>query len=132
MDPHGGRCKKIRLAVILQYGLLCKRCRGRPEYLSDACTACDPPRAEVPARIECLACDGLGCDDCEKRGYWELDRCPRELVTGDVWDVIEAADLFAKGLPPMAGGTRDQAAAFLTAARIVWAEEARWKAEAMK
>ena len=37
------------------------------------------------------------------------------------------AALFDRGLPPVAGGALDQTAAFVEAARFVWAEESRWK-----
>lgn len=39
------------------------------------------------------------------------------------------ADFFKKGLPPVYGGVLDQAQIFLDAARFIWAEEARWRAE---
>ena len=39
------------------------------------------------------------------------------------------AELFEKGLPPVHGGVLDQAQIFLDAARFIWAEQARWRAE---
>ena len=45
--------------------------------------------------------------------------------------MIALAELYRKGLPPVAGGTLDQAAAFNDAARFVWAEMDRIRAEAM-
>lgn len=50
-------------------------------------------------------------------------------MTPDAWDAVEAADMLAKGLPPTAGGTLDQAAVFLTAARFIWREQQHWKNE---
>jgi len=54
--------------------------------------------------------------------------CPRADLPPIVWDVLTYADLFAKGLPPDAGGAMDQAAAFVEAARWVWAERAEHRA----
>ena len=45
-----------------------------------------------------------------------------------MWELIALAELYEKGLPPVAGGALDQAAAFVDAVRFVWAEQARWKA----
>ena len=42
--------------------------------------------------------------------------------------VIQCAELFRKGLPPVAGGSLDQAAIFVDAARFVWGEQAYWRA----
>jgi hypothetical protein len=54
--------------------------------------------------------------------------CPNEYAGGDVWTAIEAAELFEKGLAPVGGGTLDQAAKFVYAARFVWGEQATWRA----
>ncbi len=50
----------------------------------------------------------------------------------DVWEAIELARLFRRGIPPIAGGVLDQTAKFLEAAKFVWAEEAGLKTEIMK
>ncbi|HOQ06080.1 MAG TPA: hypothetical protein PKY88_12805 [Anaerohalosphaeraceae bacterium] len=41
--------------------------------------------------------------------------------------VLEAAEMYAKGLPPLQGGMLDQSFSFIRAARLVWAEERFWK-----
>jgi len=41
---------------------------------------------------------------------------------------MDYADLYEKGLPPVAGGALDQAQAFLSYCRFVWAEKARHQA----
>lgn len=46
--------------------------------------------------------------------------------------MIEMADLMQHGIPPVAGGALDQAAAFLDACRLIWSDQAEHKAEAMK
>jgi len=43
--------------------------------------------------------------------------------------MIEFAELFRYGLPPVAGGALDQAYVFLDAARFIWAEQRVWRAE---
>jgi hypothetical protein len=55
--------------------------------------------------------------------------CPAEFAGDEVWAILEAADAAPKGLPPVAGGLLDQAAAFVEAARFVWAEQRRNRAE---
>lgn len=55
--------------------------------------------------------------------------CPLELVTRDVWQVIEFAELFEKGLPPVAGGVLDQTKSFLEAAMFALREIAYWKSK---
>jgi glycine/D-amino acid oxidase-like deaminating enzyme len=47
--------------------------------------------------------------------------CPLEDLPAVVWDILEAAELMRKGLPPVAGGLLDQARGFVDAARYVWA-----------
>jgi len=46
-----------------------------------------------------------------------------ELITPDIWELLELAELYKKGLPPVDGGVLDQAADFVTACRFVWSEE---------
>lgn len=41
--------------------------------------------------------------------------------------MIELAELFGKGLPPVSGGTLEQAKSFVDAARFIFAEERHWK-----
>lgn len=48
--------------------------------------------------------------------------CPLEIIGPDVWRAIELAGLYEKGLPPVAGGSLDQAAIFVQAARAYWAD----------
>lgn len=41
--------------------------------------------------------------------------------------LLEYAELYAKGLPPIAGGVLDQSAYFISAARVIWSEQKYWK-----
>lgn len=53
--------------------------------------------------------------------------CPKEYVTSDVWDVLEGAELYEKGLPPVAGGIVDQCKCFTQSCRMIWREQRYWK-----
>jgi hypothetical protein len=77
--------------------------------------------------MECVGCGGKGCDECNQAGRTEIACCPLELVTSDVWQVIRYAELYKKGLPPIAGGVLDQAQSFVEAATFIFQEENCWK-----
>ena len=78
----------------------------------------------MPWDYECPACGGKGCKLCD-HGVQHLNRCPLDEVPGVYFEAFELADLYEKGLPPVDGGTLDQASAFLAACRVIWAERAR-------
>ena len=56
-----------------------------------------------------------------------LTGCPLDYVTDDIWTAIDYAELYEKGLPPIAGGALDQAQIFLDACKLILAEKAYWK-----
>lgn len=104
----------------MQYEQVCKSC-------AEGCT-----KPAMPIEAECVRCGGKNSKDCPAcggTGKWELKECPKKFVTSDVWEAIELAELFAKGLPPVAGGVLDQANSFVEAARFIFAEQAFWKAK---
>jgi hypothetical protein len=53
--------------------------------------------------------------------------CPLRIVPAETFGILDLAELMKEGLPPVAGGVLDQAKTFLDAARLVWAEEERWR-----
>lgn len=65
--------------------------------------------------LECPLCNGKGCDHCDG-GCFKLDGCPNSYAR-ELFPAIRLADLFEKGLPPIAGGTLDQSVSFLEFAR---------------
>lgn len=67
------------------------------------------------------------CPSCNGRGVEWVTECPLGLVTAAIWDVLELVELYHKGLPPVAGGSLDQASAFIAAARLVWHEQEFWR-----
>lgn len=75
----------------------------------------------------CPVCNDRGCFECDGRGQIEIVCCPMDYVTEDIIQLLEYAELFKKGLPPIAGGTLDQAKNFLSAARMVFNEQQIWK-----
>jgi len=77
--------------------------------------------------MDCPGCGGKGCLVCDDKGKIELVGCPLELVTGDIWQVIEYAELYKKGLPPVPGGALSQTQSFIEAAGFVFREENYWK-----
>ena len=84
----------------------------------------------TPLLIECQACDGRGCDDCN-HGRVKIDGCPQKYCR-EIVAAIQLIDLFGKGLPPVAGGTLDQSVWFLEAVKVLSSEEALAKAESMQ
>jgi hypothetical protein len=60
-----------------------------------------------------------------------IEGCPQKYCR-EIVPAIGLIDLFEKGLPPIAGGTLDQAVWFLEAAKVLSNEEALAKTEAMQ
>jgi hypothetical protein len=60
-----------------------------------------------------------------------LTQCPKAAIPAEVWDLLDYADLYRRGLAPEPGGALDQAAGFVAACRFAWAQQARLKAELM-
>jgi len=79
-------------------------------------------------RIECPACGGSGCEECGETGRLDFYGCPWIEIPPIVWETIELAGLYKRGLPPIAGGALDQARAFVDAARFVWHCQAEQRA----
>jgi len=60
-------------------------------------------------------------------GKIRITGCPLEMIPPDVWEVIQYAELYEKGLPPIAGGVLDQAKNFIEACRFIFSEQRHWK-----
>jgi len=72
-------------------------------------------------------CNGVGCKECNGIGRFRLLQCPKELIDGATMDIIQMAELYEKGLPPVAGGQLDQAKSFVDAAYFIFNEIRYWK-----
>jgi len=70
--------------------------------------------------MTCMACGGTGCSECGNIGSVDIVQCPLEIITADVWELLEYAELYKKGLPPVAGGALDQAKIFTESCRYVF------------
>lgn len=105
---------------MIRQGLLCRSCTG------NECR--DKGTESEPIDIECPSCSGEGCDECN-RGLVRIDGCPQSYCR-DMAYTVRLADLFDKGLPPVAGGSLDQSAWFLDAVGIFRYDESQVKAEA--
>lgn len=77
--------------------------------------------------MTCLVCKGSGCKECNNTGEIDITQCPLEFIEREVWDVIRYAELFEKGLPPVAGGVLDQAYCFIEACEFIFGEQRYWK-----
>lgn len=80
--------------------------------------------------MQCPVCSGGGCSACEGSGRFSVTECPRKLVPHEAWEMIEAADMTRRGLPPVAGGSLDQTQTFLDACRFIWADESVYRSQA--
>jgi hypothetical protein len=86
----------------------------------------------MPVEIRCVVCGGENfteCPACEKTGRMSIIGCPDKLITPDIWEAIELADLWEKGIAPVLGGSLDQANSFVTAAAFIFSERQFWKAK---
>lgn len=66
--------------------------------------------------MACVSCNGKfseGCPTCKGTGHTEIACCPHLLLDGGTKGVVQLAELFRKGLAPLAGGTLDQPQWFL-------------------
>lgn len=106
---------------MIRHGSLCRECKP------GACVDC--PTSESPLEIDCPRCGGKGCPECDDAGQFALEQCPFTAVPRHVFRAIDLADLYAKGLPPVAGGSLDQSAWFVELANFSFAEAARLRRE---
>lgn len=82
--------------------------------------------------MACPVCQGKhGCETCDGKTVLELAVCPLEYVDGDVWQLLQYAELYRRVLPPVTGGALDQAKAFVNAALFVMHETQQYKQRLM-
>lgn len=66
------------------------------------------------------------CSACSGKGEFLVDEPVGQYVGPEVAEVMQLAELWRRGLPPIAGGALDQAAAFVAAVSFIDAERAYW------
>jgi len=76
---------------------------------------------------DCPVCGGRGCGDCKQTGRFEVTACPMLWIEPAIWELIDMAEFWEKGMPPVAGGVMDQTAYFVAFAQRVFAEEKKYK-----
>ena len=101
--------------------MLCRNCGAE-------CVDC--PTKRNPAIIACPICDERGCQHCERKGNYEITDCPQKQIDAELVQFLDLADMFEKGIPPIAGGSLDQASWFLKAFHFLKSEENRITREA--
>lgn len=79
--------------------------------------------------MQCVACEGAGCDECNGRGKVKIESCPCELITSDVWQLASEAADAESGFLPVSGGMLDQVATWIDALRRYRAERSAWKSQ---
>lgn len=79
--------------------------------------------------VACPNCEEKGCELCHGRGRFEIEGCPQQMVDRELADCLRPARLYEKGLPPVMGGSLDQANWFVEMAECYWSERAQCRAE---
>jgi len=74
-------------------------------------------------------CGGEGCQECNGEGRYRLTTCPKRELPEWMGDFLRAAKWMEKGLPPVAGGSQDQANWFLDACGYLEKVKARIEIE---
>lgn len=78
--------------------------------------------------MECVVCDGTGCDECGGAGTFDIAACPLTWMDYKTRQFIDLAELYLDhGLPPIAGGSLDQTVSFIDGALYVNQEANYWK-----
>jgi hypothetical protein len=69
--------------------------------------------------------NGVRCAGCDGQGEEMIAECPYDLITPDIWQVIELAEFARKGNLPITAGVLDQAQCIMDGIRCVWSAERR-------
>lgn len=106
----------------MRHGQLCKECkRGQ---------CIDEPTPDCPIDLECPSCGEKGCEECDEKGRLTVTSCPLRAVPLHLFRSLDLAQIYRRGLPPIAGGALDQSAWFVDLCQFAWSEAARIRAEA--
>jgi hypothetical protein len=109
----------LRVAALIRCGELCASCRG-------GCNAHPDDFGNI--EIECVACDGSGCERCHD-GRVTITTCPKTLVDQTTLDVVRLCDARRDGILPIAGGLLDQSATAVQAMEFYLSDVNRIEAD---
>ena len=104
---------------MIRQGHLCRDCTGSKCF--------DEGTDAEPLKIECPSCAGRDCSRCVG-GYVQIDGCPNAYCR-DLAPIVDLAGLFQNGIPPVGGGSLDQAKWFIDVANQLKHDEDTLKAE---
>jgi hypothetical protein len=76
--------------------------------------------------MECVHCNGAGCDKC-RAGYTQVNQCPMEVFTPEIANFIESVKDADEGILPESGGRNQQTDCWVSARRWFKDEESRLK-----
>ncbi|MEM9414819.1 MAG: hypothetical protein AAGA29_04990 [Planctomycetota bacterium] len=79
-----------------------------------------------PLRVKCPGCNAKGCGYCGDRGDFAVTKPIPEVVPARLFRLIEMVEMFEHGAMPVAGGSLDQSAWFVTAATFISSERNAW------
>jgi hypothetical protein len=101
--------------------------------LEHRCTdACQKDHPDIMRFITCPMCENTSdtCEHCDGWGHFHLPYCPYRFVTDDIWELIEAADLFTRW--PGQTDWRREPMALVDGVMAVWHELDKLKLQLMK
>jgi hypothetical protein len=74
--------------------------------------------------MECVGgCAGKGCHECDDKGFWELQQCPKKFVSREIVEAIRFAGFAKRGSWPVAGGVLDQSKWFVDACELIHGDQ---------
>lgn len=104
---------------MIRSGALCRACTAKECH--------DLGTEREPIEIECPECRGNGCQHCNQ-GRMTITGCPNKECS-TMYQFVQLADLFSKGILPTAGGALDQSASFIEAVQFYESDLAAVRAE---
>lgn len=78
--------------------------------------------------MECVSCNGYGCQSCNQSGNFALTSCPWNLIDRRTIELMQFVRMAEHHLP-LAGGMLDQTKSFTDALDYVNLEQRKWEAE---
>ena len=77
--------------------------------------------------MQCPACGGDGCEECDGRGDIIITRCPQAEIDREASTLIQVLEMCDAGYLPLTGGVLDQTTWFAAAMACYRREESFWR-----